>query len=312
VPAQIIDGKAIAAKVRERVRERVSELARDGIEPCLAVLLVGEDPASNVYVGMKQRAADAAGIKAIDRRLPASATQEEILAILDEWNADPSVHGILVQLPLPDQVDERTVMERLRPEKDVDGFHPVNVGRMTSGDPDAFRPCTPAGVQVLLEHIGYDPSGKHAVIVGRSNIVGRPMAAILSQKEAYANATVTIAHSRTADLGAVTRLADVLIVAIGRPEAVTADMVSEGTVVIDVGVNRVDDPSTPKGYRLVGDVDYDGVREKASWITPVPGGVGPMTIAMLLSNTAAAAARQGSGSGSRSGARSGSQLSAGS
>jgi methylenetetrahydrofolate dehydrogenase (NADP+)/methenyltetrahydrofolate cyclohydrolase len=291
VPAHIIDGKAIAAKVRDDVRVRVEELARAGIEPCLAVLLVGEDPASRVYVGMKQRAADAAGIKAIDRRLPAEASEEEILAILDEWNADPSVHGILVQLPLPDHVDERTVMERLRPEKDVDGFHPVNVGRMTSGDPDAFRPCTPAGVQVLLEHIGYETSGKHAVIVGRSNIVGRPMATILSQKEPYANATVTIAHSRTPDLGAVTRLADVLIVAIGRPEAVTADMVSEGTVVIDVGVNRVDDPSSEKGYRLVGDVDYEGVRDKASWITPVPGGVGPMTIAMLLGNTAAAAGR---------------------
>jgi methylenetetrahydrofolate dehydrogenase (NADP+)/methenyltetrahydrofolate cyclohydrolase len=291
VPAHIIDGKAIAAKVRDDVRVRVEELARAGIEPCLAVLLVGEDPASRVYVGMKQRAADAAGIKAIDRRLPAEASEEEILAILDEWNADPSVHGILVQLPLPDHVDERTVMERLRPEKDVDGFHPVNVGRMTSGDPDAFRPCTPAGVQVLLEHIGYETSGKHAVIVGRSNIVGRPMATLLSQKEPYANATVTIAHSRTPDLGAVTRLADVLIVAIGRPEAVTADMVSEGTVVIDVGVNRVDDPSSEKGYRLVGDVDYEGVRDKASWITPVPGGVGPMTIAMLLGNTAAAAGR---------------------
>jgi methylenetetrahydrofolate dehydrogenase (NADP+)/methenyltetrahydrofolate cyclohydrolase len=291
VPAHIIDGKAIAAKVRDDVRVRVEELARAGIEPCLAVLLVGEDPASRVYVGMKQRAADAAGIKAIDRRLPAEASEEEILAILDEWNADPWVHGILVQLPLPDHVDERTVMERLRPEKDVDGFHPVNVGRMTSGDPDAFRPCTPAGVQVLLEHIGYETSGKHAVIVGRSNIVGRPMATILSQKEPYANATVTIAHSRTPDLGAVTRLADVLIVAIGRPEAVTADMVSEGTVVIDVGVNRVDDPSSEKGYRLVGDVDYEGVRDKASWITPVPGGVGPMTIAMLLGNTAAAAGR---------------------
>ena len=290
---RIIDGKAIAADVRESVRERVVALKDDGIEPCLAVLLVGEDPASRVYVGMKQRAADEVGIRAMDRRLPATASQEEILGIVDSWNADPGVHGILVQLPLPGHVDERTVMERIRPEKDVDGFHPVNVGRMTSGDPDAFRPCTPAGVQVLLEHIGYDPAGKHAVIVGRSNIVGRPMATILSQKEPYANATVTMAHSRTADLGAVTRLADVLVVAVGRPESVTADMVAEGAVVIDVGVNRVEDPSTEKGYRLVGDVDYEGVREKASWITPVPGGVGPMTIAMLLRNTATAAARLG-------------------
>jgi len=288
---RIIDGKAIAANVRESVRERVEALREDGIEPCLAVLLVGDDPASSVYVGMKQKAADEVGIRSIDRRLPATATEEEILEIVEAWNADPTVHGILVQLPLPDQVDERTVMERIRPEKDVDGFHPVNVGRMTSGDPEAFRPCTPAGVQVLLEHIGWDPAGRHAVVVGRSNIVGRPMATILSQKEPYANATVTMAHSRTADLGAVTRLADLLIVAVGRPESVTADMVSEGAVVIDVGVNRVDDASTEKGYRLVGDVDYEGVREKASWITPVPGGVGPMTIAMLLSNTASAAGR---------------------
>ena len=294
---RIIDGKAIAAKVREGVREHVEELKGRGIEPCLAVLLVGDDPASGVYVGMKQRAADEVGIRAIDRRLPATASEEEILAIVDDWNEDPDVHGILVQLPLPDQVNERTVMERILPEKDVDGFHPVNVGRMTGGDPDAFRPCTPAGVQVMLKHIEWDPEGKHAVVVGRSNIVGRPMATILSQKEPYANATVTIAHSRTADLGAITRLADLLVVAVGRPESVTADMVSEGTVVIDVGVNRVDDPATEKGYRLAGDVDYEGVREKASWITPVPGGVGPMTIAMLLRNTATAAARIGAAEG---------------
>jgi methylenetetrahydrofolate dehydrogenase (NADP+)/methenyltetrahydrofolate cyclohydrolase len=291
MPGRVIDGKAIAAKVRDSVRERVEGLREAGVEPCLAVLLVGENPASRVYVGMKQKAADEVGIRSIDRRLPDTATEKEILEIVDAWNADPNVHGILVQLPLPDQVDERTVMERIRPEKDVDGFHPVNVGRMTSGDPEAFRPCTPAGVQVLLEHIGWDPAGRHAVVVGRSNIVGRPMATILSQKEPYANATVTMAHSRTADLGAITRLADLLVVAVGRPESVTADMVSDGAVVIDVGVNRVEDASTEKGYRLVGDVDYEGVRAKASWITPVPGGVGPMTIAMLLSNTASAAAR---------------------
>jgi len=291
VSAQIIDGKAIAAEVRRSVREQVELLNESGIQPCLAVMLVGENPASRVYVGMKQRAADEVGMRTIDKRLPPQATQDEILAILDEWNADPGVHGILVQLPLPAQVDERTVMERIRPEKDVDGFHPINVGRMTSGDREAFRPCTPAGVQVMLEHIGFDPAGKHAVIVGRSNIVGRPMAAILSQKGPCANATVTMAHSRTADLGAITRQAELLVVAVGRPESVTADMVSEGTVVIDVGVNRVDDPSAPKGYRLVGDVAFDEVAEKASWITPVPGGVGPMTIAMLLSNTATAADR---------------------
>ena len=214
-----------------------------------------------------------------------------MLALVSDLGSDPKVHGILVQLPLPDHVDEKTVMERIRPEKDADGFHPVNVGRLASGDPDAFRPCTPAGVQVMLKHIGYDPAGKHAVIVGRSNIVGRPMAAILSQKAPWANATVTMAHSRSQDLGAITRSADLLVVAVGWPNAVTADMVSEGTVVIDVGVNRVDDGTRERGYRLVGDVEYDAIAEKASWITPVPGGVGPMTIAMLLKNTVVAARR---------------------
>ncbi len=291
--AQLIDGKAIAEDVRRSVGEQVDKLKQSGVEPCLAVLLVGENPASRVYVGMKQRAADEVGIRTIDRRLPADASETEILGILDDWNADFGVHGILVQLPRPDHIDERTVMERIRPEKDIDGFHPVNVGRMTSGDPRAFRPCTPAGVQVMLEHIGFDPAGRHAVVVGRSNIVGRPMATILSQKGPMANATVTLAHSRTADLGAITRQADLLIVAVGRPESITAEMVSEGTVVIDVGVNRVEDPSAANGYRLVGDVAFDSVTEKAAWITPVPGGVGPMTIAMLLSNTATAAARLG-------------------
>lgn len=290
--ARIIDGTAIAAAVRDEVAAEVEHLRGRGVEPCLAVLLVGENPASKVYVGMKQKKCAEVGIRSIDRRLPAATTEREILGILDEWNADPGVHGILVQLPLPDQVSEKTVMERLRPDKDVDGFHPVNVGRLHSGDPTAFRPCTPAGVQVMLQHIGYDPAGRHAVIVGRSNIVGRPMAAILSQKEPWANATVTMAHSRSRDLGAVTRLADLLIVAVGRPQAVTGDMVSEGTVVVDVGVNRVDDSELEKGYRLVGDVAFDAVREKASWITPVPGGVGPMTIAMLLRNTITAARRQ--------------------
>lgn len=291
MPAKIIDGNAIAQSVRDEVAREVEELKVAGVEPCLAVMLVGDDPASRVYVGMKEKKCAEVGIRAVDRRLPTESTQEEILAILDSWNADPSIHGILVQLPLPGHVDEKTVMERIRPEKDADGFHPVNVGRLASGDPDAFRPCTPAGVQVMLQHIGYDPAGKHAVIVGRSNIVGRPMAAILSQKAPWANATVTMAHSRSGDLGAYTRLADLLIVAVGWPNAVTADMVSEGTVVIDVGVNRVDDDTRERGYRLVGDVAYDEVAEKASWITPVPGGVGPMTIAMLLKNTVVAARR---------------------
>ncbi len=289
--AQIIDGKAISQVVRDEVKQEVDELKAEGVEPCLAVMLVGDNPASSVYVGMKEKKCAEVGIKAVDKRLPVETPEEEILLILDSWNADPSIHGILVQLPLPDHVDEKTVMERISPAKDADGFHPLNVGRMASGDPDAFRPCTPAGIQVMLKHIGYDPAGQHAVIVGRSNIVGRPMATILSQKQPFANATVTIAHSRSKDLGAITRLADLLIVAVGWPEAVTGDMVSEGTVVIDVGVNRVDDESRERGYRLVGDVAYDEVAEKASWITPVPGGVGPMTIAMLLKNTVSAARR---------------------
>ncbi|MCL7928282.1 MAG: bifunctional methylenetetrahydrofolate dehydrogenase/methenyltetrahydrofolate cyclohydrolase FolD [marine benthic group bacterium] len=289
--AKIIDGNAIAASVREDVKAEATALREKGIEPCLAVMLVGEDPASRVYVGMKEKKCAEVGIRNIDARLPAETSQEEILRILDEWNADPSIHGILVQLPLPDHVDESTVTERILPEKDVDGFHPVNVGRMSAGDTDAFRPCTPHGVQVMLKHIGWDPSGKHAVVVGRSNIVGRPMATILSQKQPWANATVTVAHSRSDDLAGICRLADLLIVAVGRPESVTGDMVKEGAVVIDVGVNRVDDPEAPKGYRLVGDVAFEEAKEVASWITPVPGGVGPMTIAMLLQNTVTAAGR---------------------
>lgn len=291
--ARLIDGKAIARAVREDVAADVSRLKESGIEPGLAVMLVGDDPASHVYVGMKTRACEAAGIIARDVRLVPETTEDEILRELEALNEDPAVHGILVQLPLPGNVNTAAVMERVLPEKDVDGFHPINVGRMTSGDPEAFRPATPAGIQEMLRRIGYDPAGRHAVIVGRSNIVGRPMATILSQKEAWANATVTIVHSRSGDLPAITRSADILVVAVGRPEAVTGDMVAEGAVVIDVGVNRVDAPGTEKGYRLVGDVAFDEVKEKASWITPVPGGVGPMTIAMLLKNTVAAARRHG-------------------
>jgi methylenetetrahydrofolate dehydrogenase (NADP+)/methenyltetrahydrofolate cyclohydrolase len=290
--AQIIDGTAIAQVVRDGVKEETGSLKSRGVEPCLAVMLVGENPASRVYVGMKEKKCAEVGIRNVDRRLAAETSQEEILSILDEWNADATVHGILVQLPLPAHVDEKTVMESILPAKDVDGFHPMNAGRMASGDPDAFRPCTPAGIQVMLKHIGYDPAGQHAVIVGRSNIVGRPMATILSQKAPWANATVTVAHSRSRDLAAITRLADLLIVAVGRPESVTGDMVSEGAVVVDVGVNRVDDPTRERGYRLVGDVAFDEVKEKAAWISPVPGGVGPMTIAMLLRNTVTAAERQ--------------------
>lgn len=287
--AQLIDGRQIAADVRADVAREVEEMAAMGVKPGLAVVLVGEDPASQVYVRMKAKACREAGIEAKDLTLSEDTSEQELLDLIDELNADPSVNGILVQLPLPDQIDAQLVMERILPEKDVDGFHPVNIGRMASGDTNAFRPATPAGVQEMLKRIDFDPSGKHAVVVGRSNIVGRPMAAILSQKEPGANATVTVAHSRTQDMAAVCRLADLLIVAIGRPEFVTADMVKDGAVVIDVGVNRVDDDTKKTGYRLVGDVAFDEVAKKASWITPVPGGVGPMTIAMLLKNTARAA-----------------------
>jgi len=291
VPAQLIDGKAIAADVRREVAEAAAKLAGEGMRPGLAVVLVGEDPASQVYVRMKTRACEEAGIAARDVKLPADTPQEELEALVDELNGDPEVHGILVQLPLPGDLDETRVVERIRPEKDVDGLHPVNVGRLALGDPAAIRPCTPAGIQELLRRIDFDPEGRRVVIVGRSNLVGRPLASILLQKEPFANATVTVAHSRTRDLGSVTREAELLVAAVGRPEMIGADMVREGAVVIDVGVNRVDDPSDERGYRLVGDVAFGEVREVASWITPVPGGVGPMTIAMLLHNTVTAAGR---------------------
>jgi len=289
--AKLIDGKRIAAEIRAEVAEEVAELVERGVRPGLAVVLVGGDPASQVYVRMKTRACAEAGITAFDRTPAADISREELLATVDELNADPAVHGILVQLPLPDHFDEREVTERILPEKDVDGFHPVNQGRMAQGDREAFRPATPAGIQELIRRTGVDPSGRHVVMVGRSNIVGKPMATILLQKEPWANATVTVAHSRTRDLPSITRQGEILIVAVGRPEMVTGDMVREGAVVIDVGVNRVEDASAERGYRLVGDVEFDAAAERASWITPVPGGVGPMTIAMLLKNTVVAARR---------------------
>lgn len=292
----LIDGKEIAGEVRAEVAAEVEELRDDGTVPGLAVFLLGDDPASKSYVRMKTRDCEEVGIDTRDFFLPAGTSQDELESRIDEMNADRSVHGILVQLPLPDHVDERAITERVDPAKDVDGFHPVNVGRLASGDDEAFRPATPAGIQEMLARIGYDPEGERAVVVGRSNLVGRPMASLLLRKAAGGNATVTVAHSRTRDLGSVTREADLLIVAVGRPGTVDADMVREGTVVVDVGVNRVDDPGREKGYRLVGDVEFDEVREKASWITPVPGGVGPMTRAMLLDNTVRAARRQAAGS----------------
>jgi methylenetetrahydrofolate dehydrogenase (NADP+)/methenyltetrahydrofolate cyclohydrolase len=287
--AEVIDGKRIAAEIRQEVKEQVEELKDKGVTPGLSVVLAGENPASAVYVRMKAKACEETGIKSEVIRMSDETSQEELEAVIDRLNADESVHGILVQLPLPPQIEEQDIIFRIAPEKDVDGFHPVSVGRMMIGDTTAFRPATPAGVIELLMRTGNDPAGKRAVIVGRSNIVGKPLAVMLGQKAKGGNATVTLAHSRTPDLLGVLREADILVAAIGVAEFVKADAVKPGAVVIDVGVNRVDDPTTEKGYRLVGDVAYDEVSEIASAITPVPGGVGPMTIAMLLTNCVQAA-----------------------
>lgn len=291
MPAKIISGKDIARTIRDELNERVAELAEDGLVPGLATVLAGDDPASRLYVGMKNRAAAEAGIHSRQVTLSASVTEDELLGLIGELNADPAIHGILVQLPLPCQIDESRVLLAIDPDKDVDGFNPVNVGRLATGDPDVLAPCTPLGVIEMLLRSGVDPSGKHVVVVGRSNIVGKPMALLLLRRAPGGNATVSVAHSRTADLGALTRTADVLIVAVGRPNTVTREMVKPGVTVIDVGTNRVDDPTRERGYRVVGDVDFEGVSEVAAAITPVPGGVGPMTIAMLLANTVEAAIR---------------------
>lgn len=287
--AQLIDGRAIATEIRAELRERVAGLTEQGIVPGLATVLVGEDPASQLYVGMKNRAAAEAGIHSRQITLPADTPEDELLGVVEGLNADAQIHGILVQLPLPDHIDDQKILLAIDPAKDVDGFHPVNVGRLATGATDVLAPCTPWGVIQLLLRTGNDPAGRHVVVVGRSNIVGRPMASLLLRRGRGGDATVTIAHSRTPDLGALTRLADILVVAVGRPGTVTADMVRPGAVVIDVGTNRVDAPETERGYKVVGDVDFEAVREVASWISPVPGGVGPMTIAMLLSNTVDAA-----------------------
>jgi methylenetetrahydrofolate dehydrogenase (NADP+)/methenyltetrahydrofolate cyclohydrolase len=290
--AKIIDGKQIAAEIRAEMKQEVAELKeKHGVTPGLAVVLVGEDPASVVYVRNKKRGCEELGIKSFEYKLEASATEAEVLDIVEKLNRDEEVHGILVQLPLPKQISESKILNTILPEKDVDGFHPVNVGKMLIGEP-AFLPCTPHGVQELLLRSGNDPEGKHVVIVGRSNIVGKPVAAILMQKKPGANATVTVCHSRTKNLAETTRQAHIVMAAIGRAKMITAYMVSDGVVVIDVGVNRVEDPSAKRGYRLVGDVDFDAVKEKASAISPVPGGVGPMTITMLLINTIEAAKRK--------------------
>lgn len=289
--AQIISGREIADEIRAELSERVAELKADsGVIPGLATVLVGEDPASQMYVGMKNKAAAAMGIESKQITLPTDTSEAELLGIVGGLNADPRVHGILVQLSLPDGIDEGKVIEAIHPSKDVDGFHPISVGRLATDSGDFFAPCTPAGVVEMLLRSGHDPDGQHVVIVGRSNIVGRPLASLLLRKAPGGNATVTVTHSRTPDLGAVTRTADILVVAMGRPEMITAEMVSPGTVVIDVGTNRVDDPSRERGYRVCGDVLFDKVKEVAAAISPVPGGVGPMTITMLLANTVKSAA----------------------
>jgi methylenetetrahydrofolate dehydrogenase (NADP+) / methenyltetrahydrofolate cyclohydrolase len=282
VTARIIDGKAIAAEIRTRTAADVARFHDEtGVQPHLVAILTGDDPASAVYVRNKQKACEQAGIRSTLHRLPADATQEELLALVRQCNVIRDVHGILVQLPLPPQIDEQAVLDTVTPLKDVDAFHPENVGRMVQGRP-RFLPCTPHGIQQLLKHEGIETAGQHAVILGRSEIVGKPMALLLMQKGETADATVTVCHSRTRDLARWTSGADILIAAIGRPAFVTADMVKPGAVVIDVGINRTD-------AGLTGDVDFESVRQTASAITPVPGGVGPMTVAMLLRNTLTAA-----------------------
>ena len=286
-----IDGAAIAAKVLEETKLRVELLRLRGIRPGLAVVLVGDDPASRAYVRSKDKKAADLGFHSVKKELPASTTQAELLAIVGELNANPTVHGILVQSPPPPHINEAEIVSAIDPRKDVDGFHPVNVGKLAMDDPTGFVPCTPLGCIRLLAEAGIETAGRKAVIVGRSMIVGKPMALLLMRKGPGGDATVTVAHSRTKDLAAITREADIVIAAIGRPHFLGSDHIREGAVVIDVGINRVDDPTSPKGYRLVGDVDYEAVAERCAAITPVPGGVGPMTIAMLLSNTVTAAER---------------------
>ncbi len=286
--AEIIDGKEIARRIQEELAHEIADLKNSGCTPGLSVVLVGDHPASQVYVRMKTRTSEELGIHSETIRLPGEVSQENLLERIEELNRNSDVHGILVQLPLPPQIDEETIINAISPDKDVDGFHPVNRGRLVSGE-DTFVPCTPLGVQKMLLVSGHPPDGKHVVIVGRSKIVGLPLANLLIQKKAGANATVTVCHSGTADLAALTRQADILVAAIGQPEFIQEHMVRRGAVVIDVGVNRVEDASREKGYRLVGDVQFETVKEVAEAITPVPGGVGPMTIAMLMANTVKAA-----------------------
>ena len=279
---QLLDGKALAATIRAEVAEKVSRL--DGRRPALALVRVGEDPASRVYVKSKARACEECGIESRGVSLPEDTSEDKLLDTLRGFNADPDVDGILLQLPLPAHLDSERAIGAISPEKDVDGFHPESLGRLASGVP-RFVPCTPAGILELIVRNGIETSGAHAVVVGRSLIVGRPISLLLSLKGPGGDATVTVCHSRTRDIAAVTREADIIVAAMGMPHFIKADMVREGAVVIDVGINRVEDATAKKGYRIVGDVDFENVAPKASWITPVPGGVGPMTVAMLMANT---------------------------
>ncbi|MDR2463382.1 MAG: bifunctional 5,10-methylene-tetrahydrofolate dehydrogenase/5,10-methylene-tetrahydrofolate cyclohydrolase [Verrucomicrobiales bacterium] len=289
--AQLIDGKKIAAQIHAETAQKVRQLKARGIEPCIVFMRIGDDPASRAYVGMKDRKAHELGIKTDTLIFPEGTTQETLLTAIRAANADRDVHGILVQAPIPG-IPQDSVFGTISPDKDVDGFHPVNFGKLLLGDKTGFRPCTPAGVQELLIRSGIPTKGANVVVLGRGNIVGKPMAAILCQKDADADATVTIVHSRSRNIPAIVRQADIIIAAMGFAEYVRADMVKSGAVVMDVGVNRIEDPNSPKGYKLVGDVAFDEVREIAGHLTPNPGGVGPMTIAMLMANTVSAAEKQ--------------------
>lgn len=287
--ASIIDGKKIATEIQSEISVQVRQfVAKYGIKPGLAFILVGEDPASQIYVQMKGKACDEVGFYSVTERLLENAPESEVLGVIEKFNRDSSIHGILIQLPLPPQINEQKMIESIDPMKDVDGFHPYNVGKMVLGLP-TLRPCTPSGIQELLVRSGHNPKGKHVVVVGRSNIVGKPVANILLQKQMNADAIVTVAHTGTKDLSSYTKMADILIVSMGKPNSITGEMLKEGVIVVDVGINRIADTSSPKGYRIVGDVDFESANKIAHAITPVPGGVGPMTIAMLLKNTLDAA-----------------------
>jgi methylenetetrahydrofolate dehydrogenase (NADP+) / methenyltetrahydrofolate cyclohydrolase len=286
-----IDGAGIAQKVHEESKQRIASLAKRGFRPGLAVILVGDDPASRTYVRSKDKKAAELGLHSVKHELPADTPQERLMAMVRELNADPLIHGILVQSPPPPHINEQAVVETIDPKKDVDGFHPINVAKLVMDDPTGFVPCTPLGCIRLIQEIGFESSGAKAVIVGRSMIVGKPMALLLMRRGKAGDATVTVAHSRTRNLAEVTRAADIIIAAIGRPHFLGANHIGNDAVVIDVGINRIEDPHTTKGYRIVGDVDFEAVAERCAAITPVPGGVGPMTIAMLIANTITACER---------------------